>query len=149
MANFKETVGEVLDSKPVQVISTALLTTGIATGYLSQTEYRHMMPRFIGEHAGNFVLSSLPVISFGAICSMVEDYARQTDNQKLEQFAQKLYPLFVALVVGGNMVFESQFLSRPLLFKENAGDFTMGIIAIAVGMLAVRRMRKNIISDIT
>ena len=147
MANFKENVSKVLDSKPVQVISSGLLTLGTSASYLSFTKYRHMMPRSIGEHATNFGLA-LPIITIGATSVFIEDFARQTNNKKLEQFAKKLYPYAISLMVIANTVFESQFLSQPILFKENTVDFAMGIMGIILGMLAVRGMRKNIISDI-
>src|SRR3989344_2016650 len=137
--------GEILNLRTTQRISTALVVLGVSADLLGQSKYRDLMPKVIGEHAGNFGLSSLPVIAVGIVSSLIQERGRITNNHKLESFGKNLYPYFIAFMVGINAGVESQILNslNLPLFKENVGDFSVGLLAIALGILAVKRFRNT------
>lgn len=143
MANIRENINRVLNSRPTQVISSTLLALGTAADILSQEGYRHAMPRIIGEHAGNFGLSALPIVISGMVSTLIQERGRITYNPKLEAFGRNLYTWSIVFMVGVETGVESQFINQSTLVKENTGDFSMGIIAIALAMLAVNRFRNS------
>lgn len=147
MPNIRENFDKILNSRPVQIASSTLVGLGTGADILSQSQYRHIMPRLIREPAGNFGLSSLPIITIGIVSSILQERGRLTDNPKLEAFGRNLYTWSVIFMVGVETGVESQFINHPALLKENIDDFSMGIIAIVLSTLAINRFRNAHIQD--
>ena len=143
MSNIKENLGRFINSKPTQIISSALLSLGTGADILSQSHYRNFMPRIIGTHAGNFGLSALPIVATGIISSLIQENGKLTNRPKLESFGKNLYTWSIIFMLGVEAGVEGQFVNRLALLKENAGDFSMGIIAMALAMLAISRFRNK------
>lgn len=143
MRSKYENFQRIFVSKQVQAISTALVVLGSVADIISQSPSRKILPDLIEEHAGNFGLSALPIVSIGLLSKLIEERGKSTNNSKMENFGKSLYSTSIKIMFGIEVGVESQFISHltPELFKENLGDFSMGIFAVAISALAIYRFR--------
>lgn len=122
---------------------------GLGADIVSQSKYRTFLPDFYENHAGNFGLTWCLVVLVNILGKLIERRGSIDENRLVEEIGEKIQSWGTVLAVGINIGVESQFINNIDLLQANAGDFAVGMFAIAVGAIVGKNVRNRVESKST
>ncbi len=122
---------------------------GLGADIVSQSKYRTLLPDFYENHAGNFGLTWCLVVLVNILGKLIERRGSIDENRLVEEIGEKIQSWGTVLAVGINIGVESQFINNIDLLQANAGDFAVGMFAIAVGAIVGKNVRNRVESKST
>lgn len=108
---------------------------GVGADIVSQSKYRTLLPDFYENHSGNFGLTWCLVVVANILGKLIERRGSIDENHLVKEIGEKIQSWGTVLAVGINIGVESQFINNIDLLQANAGDFAVGMFAIAVGAI--------------